>query len=118
MSKKRIGLIGYGSWTRNAYIPALRQDGRATLVSVAAPSQETRERIRSELGSEINVYDAIEKLLKGPQLDAVMIAVPDFMHEHTLLAALESDVAIFYEPPITDESSRPASRTRRRMSMS
>ena len=32
----RVGLIGYGSWTRAAYLPALRRDGRATVVSAAA----------------------------------------------------------------------------------
>lgn len=106
MSKRRIGLIGYGSWTRNAYIPALHTDGRAKVVSAAAPSKGTRARIRRELGPDIKVYGDIEQLLKGPKLDAVMIAVPDFMHEETLLAALESDVAIFYEPPITDTRER------------
>ncbi len=106
MSKIRIGLIGYGSWTRNAYIPALCRDGRAEIISAAAPSKDTQKLIRSELGSEINVYDDIEKLLTGPNLDAVMIAVPDSMHEPALLAALESDAAVFYEPPITDRRHR------------
>ncbi len=106
MSKIRIGLVGYGSWTRKAYIPALLRDGRANIAAVTAPSKETRERIRRELGSEIEVHDSIEKLLTGPKLDAVMIAVPDSMHERTLLAALESDVAIFYEPPVADTRQR------------
>ena len=48
----RIGLIGYGSWTRMAYIPALQRDGRAQIVSAAAPSAATQQRIASELGAE------------------------------------------------------------------
>ena len=106
MSELRLGLIGYGAWTRDAYIPALQYDGRARLVSVAAPSADTRDRVRSEIGSEVHVYEDIERLLEGPTLDAVMIAVPDSAHENNLLAALDSGLAIFYEPPITDRRQR------------
>ncbi len=106
MTKTRIGLIGYGSWTRNAYLPALYRDGRAEIISVAAPSNETRQIIHNELGSDIKVYDGIENLLNGSNVDAVMIAVPDSMHEHTLTMAIDSGAAVFYEPPITDKRRR------------
>ena len=102
MARLRIGLIGYGLWTRGAYIPALRHDGRAEIVSVAAHSRTTRDRVRSELGTDVGVYGSIEDLLNGPRLDAVMIAVPDTVHEKALLTTLESGLAVFYEPPITD----------------
>jgi predicted dehydrogenase len=101
MSKLRIGLIGYGSWARNAYLPALRHSGRANILSVAAPSERTRQLIRNELGNDLLVFDGFEALLNGPQLDGVMIAVPDFMHEAALTAALAAGVAVFYEPPLS-----------------
>jgi len=101
MSKLRIGLIGYGSWTRNAYLPALQHSGRATILSAAAPSERTRQLIRNELGNDLLVFDGFEALLNGPQLDGVMIAVPDFMHEAALTAALAAGVAVFYEPPLS-----------------
>ena len=47
-----VGLIGYGNWTRMAYIPALQRDGRAHIVSAAAPSAATQQRIGAELGPE------------------------------------------------------------------
>ena len=50
----RVGLIGYGSWTRMAYVPALRQDGRARIVSAAAPSAATQQRIRPMLTRLLN----------------------------------------------------------------
>jgi hypothetical protein len=99
MSELRIGLVGYGSWTRNAYLPALQRSGRATVLSVAAPSELTRQRIRNELGNDLFIFDGFEALLNGPQLDGVMIAVPDLMHEAALTAALANGVAVFYEPP-------------------
>ena len=102
----RIGLIGYGSWTRIAYLPALHRDGRAEIVSAAAPSAATQQRVRSELGSDIAVFANAEDLLNGPPVDAVFIAVSDAAHEEALSAALDAGVPIFYEPPLASQRHR------------
>jgi len=102
----RVGLIGYGSWTRMAYIPALQRDGRAQIVSAAAPSAATQQRIASELGPDISVYSNAAELLSGPPVDAVFIAVSDAAHEETLGAALDAGVPTFYEPPLANRRQR------------
>jgi predicted dehydrogenase len=102
MSPLRVGLIGYGAWTRGAYLPALRRDGRATVVSAAAASDSTRRRITTELGDGVSVFADFEKLLAGPELDGVLIAVPDSLHEETLGAVLDSGLPVLYEPPVSD----------------
>ena len=102
----RVGLIGYGGWTRMAYVPALRRDGRARIISAAAPSDATQQRIRAELGDEVAVFASAAELLSGPPVDAVFIAVPDDVHEEALNAALDAGVAIFYEPPVANERQR------------
>jgi predicted dehydrogenase len=106
VSKISIGIIGYGSWTRQAFIPALNRDGRADIISIAAPSLDTRRRIQREMKPGINVLNGIESLLNGPEIEAVMIAVPDSKHELTLSIALDSGIPVFYEPPITDKRRR------------
>jgi predicted dehydrogenase len=102
----RVGLVGYGSWTRDAFVPALRRSGRATIVSAAAPSEATRQRMRKELGNDLLFFDRIEALVNGPKLDAVMVAVPDIMHEAVLAAALAAEVPVFYEPPLSHARQR------------
>ncbi len=106
MVQIRVGLVGYGSWTTGAYLPALNQDGRARILSVAARSEQTRARIEEDLGADVRTFATIDSLLQGPALDALMIAVPDSIHEQTLLAALDSGVAVLYEPPVTDTRRR------------
>jgi len=106
ISDHRIGLVGYGSWAREALVPALSMDGRAKVVAVAAPTKGTRELARQELASGLRTYPGIEGLLAEEPLDAVMIAVPDHLHEHALLAALGSEVPVFYEPPLSDRRER------------
>lgn len=98
----RVGLIGYGSWGRNAFAPALENDGRARIVAAAAKSEASRSRIRAELGREVHVFESYKALCSGPEIDAVMIAVPDDIHEEVLYAFMDRDVAVFYEPPVAD----------------
>jgi len=103
MNKIRIGLIGYGKWTREAYLPAIRRDGRAAVVSTAAPSESTRKRIEADLGPDVSVFDDFGKLLDGPDVDAVFVGVPDFLHESALTAVLDAGLPVLYEPPVSDK---------------
>lgn len=98
----RVGLIGYGSWARMAYVPALRRDGRAQIVSAAAPSAATQQRIAAELGREVSVFSSAQELLNGPDVDAVFVAVSDAAHEEAIGAALDAGVPMFYEPPLAN----------------
>lgn len=102
MSNIRIGLIGYGGWTRLAFVPALRQHEQVHIVSAAAPSDVSQARIRGELGLNVTVFDDFEPLLEDPDLDAVMVAVPDPIHELVMDAVLERSVPVYYEPPLSD----------------
>ena len=102
----RIGLAGYGNWARSAYLPALRDDGRARVVAVAARSVETRERVAAELGTEVAVFDRFEALIASSALDAVFVALPDGLHEAALTAALDAGLPLLYEPPVADRLDR------------
>ena len=96
-----MGLIGFGSWVREAYLPALQYDGRAIVTAVTAATERTRRYAQEVLGDSVAVYDSYEDLLSQAKLDAVMIAVPDEAHQATLSAAIDSGIAVFYEPPIS-----------------
>jgi Predicted dehydrogenases and related proteins len=100
MKKLKIGLIGFGSWTRNAYLPALQLDGRAEISAITAASEQTRKKAKLIFGEKVEIYDHYETLLQNTELDAVMIAVPDAMHQTILMAAIASGIPVFYEPPI------------------
>lgn len=106
MAELRVGLIGYGQWATTAYVPALRLDGRAQVVAASAASEATRNRIRSDLGTDVAVYPGYEELLAGQELDAVLISVPDRVHEPALRATLASAVPMLYEPPVAERRER------------
>ncbi len=100
MSDVRIGLIGYGGWTRLAFVPALRQHEGVRIVSAAAFSKASQDRIREELGPDVQIYGGFAALLDGPEVDAVMMAIPDAIHETAMSAVLDAGVAAYYEPPL------------------
>lgn len=106
MDPLRIGLAGYGNWAREAYLPALRADGRGTVVAAAAPSRATRERIREELGGEVRIFPDFEAMLESGGLDGVLMGLPEAVHEPALLAAIGSGIPFFYEPPVSHRHER------------
>jgi predicted dehydrogenase len=97
---KKIGIIGFGSWVKAAYIPALNYDGRAEIVAISAKSESTLKLIKESFGNTVEIFQDYLDLLKAPNIDAVMIAVPDAKHAEIITAALDSGKAVFYEPPI------------------
>lgn len=101
MAKLRIGLIGFGAWVQSAYLPALEHDGRAKVAAVTASSEKTRQRARQILGDETAVFGDYTEMLERARLDAVMIAVPDSVHQAALAAVLDAGIPVFYEPPVS-----------------
>lgn len=102
MTTLRVGLIGFGAWTKMAYLPALQFDGRGIVTAVAASSEKTRLSVHEVLKSKVTVFDNYEALLKESEIDVVMIAVPDRLHQEILSAALQRGIPVFYEPPLAD----------------
>ncbi len=100
MTKIKIGIIGYGSWVKDAYIPALQKDGRVEIIGISARSEITIKTIIKDFGNSINVYKGYKDLLALTEIEAVTIAVPDSVHAEAISAALASGKAVFYEPPI------------------
>lgn len=100
MSKIKIGIIGYGSWVKNAYIPSLEYDGRAEIVAISAKSESTIKLIKKDFGNVVETCKNFEDLLSLPNIEAVMIAVPDSIHAKIITTALNSGKAVFYEPPL------------------
>lgn len=100
MTKIKLGIIGYGSWVKDAYIPALKRDGRAEIVAISAKSEATIKLIKEDFGDTVDIYRGFEELLESIKIEAVMIAVPDSVHANAIIAGLDSAKAIFYEPPI------------------
>ncbi len=94
-----IGLIGYGSWARNAYVPALLEDAEVEIAAVAARTAETRREAMERFGEGIACFDDPLRLIRESDVDAVMIGLPSELVTDVGIAAIEARKHVWLEPP-------------------
>lgn len=93
----RFGIIGTGkisglvSWV-------FREDDALQATAVADVNLAAAQGLADALGVEA-VYDDYRKLLRDPQVDAVYIATPPFLHRDMVLEAIAADKHVICEKP-------------------
>ena len=95
----RIGIVGAGAISQLAHLPALE---KMRGVDVVAICDNDRNKARA-LADRFGVPDAltdIEDLLELDDLQAVVIATPNHLHEPHVLSALAAGVDVLCERPV------------------
>ena len=95
----RIGIIGAGAVSNYHHVPGIRLDPRAELVAACDASIELLERRRTEWGTTRVTTNPAE-LCADPEVDAVIIATPNFTHHEIALAAAKAGKHILCEKPL------------------
>ena len=93
----RIGLIGAGRIGR-VHAQAYRQVSGGRLVAVADVIKPAAEKLAQEYGLES--YQDYRDILVRPDIDAVLIATPNWLHAETAIAAARAGKHIFCQKPI------------------
>ena len=94
-----IGLVGYGAWAKEAFVPALLDDGDAAIGAVAARSEATRRLASERFGEGTVLFDDPVRLVREADVDAVMIGLPSELVSDVAIAAIEAGKHVFLEPP-------------------
>ncbi|MDQ3854931.1 MAG: Gfo/Idh/MocA family oxidoreductase [Chloroflexota bacterium] len=97
-----LGIVGCGRIVEEGHAPALRQLGdHSRVVALADPSQERRDVIAASLGTpNARGYASWQQMLAEEQLDAVLIALPHFLHEPAIADAATAGVDVISEKPL------------------
>src|SRR5262245_6896314 len=95
----RIAIIGAGAVSDYHHVPAIRLDQRARLGGVCDASRELLEKRRKDWQCE-NVTADYEELCADPNVDAVVIATPNFTHRPIALAAAKHGKHVMCEKPL------------------
>lgn len=82
----RVAIIGAGAVSDYHHVPGIRLDPRAKLVAACDSSEALLAQRRSEWGVERTTTDYRE-ICAAPDIDAVIIATPNFTHREISLAA-------------------------------
>jgi predicted dehydrogenase len=95
----RVGLVGVGAVPQTAHLPILSKMRGAELVALCDNDGAKARAIGERFGGPA-IYTDIEDLLELEQLDAVIIATPNHLHEPHVLAALRAGVHVLCGRPL------------------
>jgi predicted dehydrogenase len=99
-SDLRIGLVGAGAIAQLAHLPLLARMRGAQLVAICDNDGPKAQALAQRLGVR-DFFTDIDELLDTDQLDAVVIATPNHLHEPHVLRALKQRVSVLCERPLS-----------------
>lgn len=96
-TKLRVGLCGAGSIIDN-HIEALRRQGEAEVVGLSSRTMKSAKRAARRY--KIKAFADHAALLAAPDIDAVIIATPNYQHAELALAAMAAGKHVLVEKPL------------------
>lgn len=95
----RLGLIGCGRIAQVAHLPASEKTDQVELTMVCDGNEYTANAVARRYGVPLATTDAAV-VLASPEVDAVLIAVPDRFHESLVAQALAAGKHVLIEKPL------------------
>ena len=95
----RIAIIGAGAVSDYHHVPGINIDPRAELVAACDMSEALLEQRKSDWGID-KVTTDFQQICDDPDIDAVIIATPNFTHHEQAIAAAKGGKHIMCEKPL------------------
>src|SRR3954454_24762081 len=95
----RVGVVGAGAIAQLAHLPLLSKMRGAQLVALCDNDGPKARALADRFGIP-DTFTDIEDLLEFDELDAVVIATPNHLHEPHVLSALAAKVHVLCERPL------------------
>ncbi len=103
MGKIRWGILGGASFVANqAVIPALLSEPRS-IISGFVSLSGGKDLLLAKLG--VPRFSSYEALIKSGQVDVIYIALPNSLHKHWIDSAVNHNISVLCEKPISLDSS-------------
>ncbi len=98
-SHVRYGIIGAGAVSDFHHVPGIKLDPRASLVAICDPNAALMAQRASEWGP-VKTYSDYRQLAADPDVDAVIIATPNFVHHEQALECARNGKHVMCEKPL------------------
>ena len=96
--KLKVGIIGAG-WQAENHLRGYQRSGKAEIVAVADPREDTARALMKKFGFEAKRHDSYQKLLADPEVEAVSILAPNKFHSEITVAAAKAGKHMLAEKP-------------------
>lgn len=96
-SPLRVGIIGAG-WPGERHAEGYVDSGLAEVIAISDLDQK-RAAATAKLFGASQVYGDFKELLANPDIEAVSVALPNFLHHPATIAALEAGKHVLCEKP-------------------
>ncbi len=97
--KTNIGIVGCGTHAQIAHIPVFKRNPRCNLVAIC----DSDIRKIDYLSSKYNIphkYQDFQEIVENKEIDALVIATPNYLHAPMTIAALKYGKDVLCENPI------------------
>ncbi|MBC7816219.1 MAG: Gfo/Idh/MocA family oxidoreductase [Planctomycetaceae bacterium] len=98
-NKVRIAIIGAGAVSDYHHVPGIRIDSRCELVAVCDPNEQLLNQRQKDWGPTKKTTE-FEEIAADPDIDAVIIATPNFTHKPIALACIAGGKHVMCEKPL------------------
>ena len=95
----RWGIIGTGTRGSFTHIPVLKDAPESEIVALCDVSEQRLASAAAKVGHPVATYTEYQKLLANPDVNAVVIAVPNLLHREILLATIAAGKPVLCEKP-------------------
>ena len=93
------GIIGTGTRGAFTHIPVIKDAPESEIVALCDVSEERLSNAAAKVPHPTATYTDYQKLLADPNVNAIVIAVPNLLHREILLAAIQTGKPILCEKP-------------------
>lgn len=91
-------MIGCGAVACYCHLPALKRISGVKIVGAADPDENARRRARRKVRGPMHIE--AEELLERPDVEAVIISVPTYLHAEVAVAAANAGKHFYLEKPV------------------
>jgi predicted dehydrogenase len=102
MSELRVGVIGVG-WPGQRHIEGYQKHPKATIIGLSDVNREAVESVQAQYGVDTaTIYTDYHEMLANPEIAAVSIATPNFLHSPMAIDALKAGKHVLLEKPLSN----------------
>lgn len=99
MERLRVGLLGTGIIIRDYHLPTLRDHPSADVVAAGNLHPESLERLVEDWNIP-KAYTDFQEMADDPEIDAVVIGLPNYLHAPVTIQMLEAGKHVLCEKPM------------------